>query len=262
MANETTSLFGSLPESQTNDGKIILHTDNGAERSSVALSELVGGGGGGGTGGNPYTKTTVTLGTAYRNGKSGYCEVEAWSDDTTYDLFDQDITISNNTYSIVTSLVGYEDRSNTSVWGEPQYGGDSNSYQVDTIKIKLPANTDFPMAVVEFDIGSSDNYEHTAKVKNIEVYIGETKLKRLYEHPYFDKVIVANGQNTNSIFFTDDITKPSPYSPYEGKVTTGSISKNYLDIYSGKLENSEGIKVQVNIFGNGFKVSVSDPAVV
>lgn len=41
MANETTSLFGSLPESQTNDGKIILHTDNGAERSSVALSELV-----------------------------------------------------------------------------------------------------------------------------------------------------------------------------------------------------------------------------
>lgn len=44
MANETTSLFGSLPESQTNDGKIILHTDNGAERSSVALSELVGGG--------------------------------------------------------------------------------------------------------------------------------------------------------------------------------------------------------------------------
>ena len=44
MANETTSLFGSLPESQTNDGKIILHTANGAERSSVALSELVGGG--------------------------------------------------------------------------------------------------------------------------------------------------------------------------------------------------------------------------
>jgi len=44
MANEITSLFGSLPESQTNDGKIILHTDNGAERSSVALSELVGGG--------------------------------------------------------------------------------------------------------------------------------------------------------------------------------------------------------------------------
>lgn len=44
MANEITSLFESLPESQTNDGKIILHTANGAERSSVALSELVGGG--------------------------------------------------------------------------------------------------------------------------------------------------------------------------------------------------------------------------
>ena len=70
MANETTSLFGSLPESQTNDGKIILHTNAGASQSTLTLSEIISESGGGAGGGNPYTKVTVAAGTAYRNGKT------------------------------------------------------------------------------------------------------------------------------------------------------------------------------------------------
>lgn len=263
MANETTSLFGSLPESQTNDGKIILHTDNGAERSSIALSELVGGGGGGGTGGNPYTKVTVTAGTAYRNGKTQWCRSENWGlDDYKTDAFDQDVTIENNTYSIVSGFIGYEDRSNTDIWGAPQYSTYGNAWQLDTLKIKLPANTEFPMAVVEFEVGSSDNYDNTASIENIEVYVGETKLTRLYDHPYFDKVVVASRQSNNAINFTEDVNKPTGSTLYVGSLTDGSLSKNHLNLYSGDLDNGKGIKVQVHIFGNGFRVQVSYPAYV
>lgn len=263
MANETTSLFGSLPESQTNDGKIILHTNAGASQSTLTLSEIISesGGGGGASGGNPYTKVTVTAGTAYRNGRTQWCRVEAWgADDYATDAFDQDVTIANNTYSIVSGFIGYEDRSDTDIWGVPQYSTYGNAYQLDTLKIKLPANTEFPMAVVEFEVGSSDNYEDTASLENIEVYVGTTKLTRLYDHPYFAKTVVASRQSDNSLMLNSDITQID--TMYKASLKGSSLSENHLDLYSGDIDNGHGIKVQVHIFGNGFRVQVSDPAYV
>ena len=41
MANETSTIFENLSASVSNDGKIILHDDNGATRSTSALSDII-----------------------------------------------------------------------------------------------------------------------------------------------------------------------------------------------------------------------------
>jgi hypothetical protein len=176
---------------------------------------------GGGGGGNPYTRVSVTPGAPYPNtdGRSSY----GW----TYD--DQDVVISNNTYSVLDTAVG---NGNGTDVGETAC--------VDMLNIKLPEGTDFPMAVVEFVV--SNNYGNG--VNNIRVFVGSSALTRMYEAPY-----ASNNLMTDSYKTLGYNTLDTQYDIIRG-ISDSNLS-SYNNAYLGAT------RVQVHIFGNCFKVMVN-----
>jgi len=185
----------------------------------------------GGGGGNPYTKVTVTPGSPYKNteGRS------AWG----YDFSDQDVNISNNTYSILSTQIG-----------------EGNGYDVgetvciDHFNIKLPAGTDFPMAVVEFKVSTT----YGAGVNKVKVFVGNTEIPELHEAPYSERVLVADNDTLGDLSFDElkDTTSAIPAYKY----LKGIHEENYKKYLPAYLDDN---LVQVHIFGSGFKVVVSKP---
>lgn len=214
-----------LPSAGTNEHRgDVLTVDN---TDQVVWAAPQGGGGGG----NPYTKVTVTPGTRYKNGKkSGYG----------FDLYDQDVSISNNTYSIVSSEVGY-----TSGTSYPDASG------IDVLKIKLPAGTEFPMAVVEFNVYHYvDNFECGA-VNDVEVYVGETKLTKILPHPYRKDTLV--GTDLDSDEGPVHVTEYGDYWHINGIHNSNKLFSKTAFVAT----DSANPIVQVNIFGNCFTLSTN-----
>ena len=212
------------PTSGASDGDVLTYNNGNVDWAPVQ--------GGGGGGGNPYNKVSVTPGERYKNGKtSGYG----------FELFDQDVSISNNTYSVVSSEVGY-----TGGTSYPDASG------IDILKIKLPANTDFPMAVVEFRVYHFVDAYECGAVNDVEVYVGDTKLTRIYPHPYRKDTLVGTDLDSD-----------------EGPVHETAYGQNYWHINgiwdSNKLFSKTAFVatdqgnpiVQVNIFGNCFSLSTN-----
>lgn len=221
-----------VPDPGTNEHRGHVLTVNNSD-DSIKWAAPQGSGGGG----NPYTKVSVTPGTSYPNGKLS---------EYNNNLFDQDVNISNNTYSVLSTEIGYD-----STKSYP------DSQAIDVFKIKLPANTDFPMAVVEFQLTTGEN----ASVNKVEVYVGDTKLTQVKDAPYNDDVAmveVDEGDNeyyihTKSI--TDATTAPQKiinlWQSYVARYRTAMVNDKNNDIY---------VKVQVHIFGSCYRVMTSHPA--
>lgn len=187
----------------------------------------------GGGGGNPYTKVSVTPGERYKNGKTS---------DYDWELYDQDVSITNNTYAVVSSPIGY-----TYTTGFPDGMG------IDVFKIKLPANTDFPMAVVEFTVYKDDNYNYGA-VNDVEVYVGNTKLTRLYSHPFRKDALIGRTLYSNK--GQEHITD---YGQNYWKIDEIQ-SSNTLFSKTAFVADADNIPiVQINIFGNCYTVSTNVP---
>lgn len=210
------------PGTETNRGKVLT-----VNSSDEVVWEAPGGGGGGG---NPYTKVSVTPGESYANGKKS---------DYGWNLYDQDVNISNNTYSVVSTEIGYD--------SSKEY---PDSRSIDVFKIKMPANIDFPMAVVEFQLKTGEN----ASVNKVEVYVGETKLTQVKDAPYRDDAIVGK-----SIDYDNEIVHHTEYG--NNYWTLGGIWNNNLaSAYTGIVNSSFDhiyVKVQVHIFGSCYRVMTS-----
>lgn len=216
----------SIDTQHANEGDVLTYHKNGSTDEVVWAAPS----GGGGGGGNPYTKVSVTPGTSYASGKVS---------DYGWNLFDQDVNIANNTYSVLSTEIGYDSSKEF-----------PDSKAIDVFKIKLPANTDFPMAVVEFQLKTGEN----ASVNSVEVYVGETKLTQVKDAPYRDDAIVGN-----SIDYDNEIVHHTEWG--NNYWTLGGIWKNNLaSAYTGIVNSSFDhiyVKVQVHIFGSCFRVMTS-----
>ena len=212
------------PTTNANAGDVLTYSDT----DDIVWSAPQGGGG------NSYTKSTVTADAPYDNGEKDYYDREQ---------HDQDITISNNTYSICSNAIGY---------GIPVWEGwdDAQGLTIFNLHIKLPANTEFPMAVVEFIVYRRGNDENGGCVNNIKVEVGNTQLTRIYSTPYNEYPLLAEDGDT---LYTDkDIYHETSYGQNYYKLE-GIWERNRTN----KTGILYGTKVQVNIFGNCFSVSVS-----
>lgn len=203
-----------------NDGDVLTIVSNG----DIGWAAPQGGGG------NPYTKVSVSPGTRYKNGKTSSF---GW------ELFDQDVSISNNTYSVINSEIGYVER--------PEQSSDATG--VDVLKIKLPANTEFPMAVVEFNVYHYVDNDQYGAVNDVEVYVGDTKLTKLLAHPYRKDTLVGRD------LYSDNQQKQG----YGGSWYIEEIwNSNTLFSKTAFVATEEGNPiVQVNIFGNCFTISTN-----
>ena len=210
------------PTSGASDGDVLTYNNGNVDWAPVQ-------GGGGGGGGNPYTKVSVTPGSRYKNGKTSSYG---------FNLFDQDVNINNNTYSVISTPIGWE---STEDWE------DANS--LDVLKIKLPANTDFPMAVVEFTVFPWESNYKTGAVNEVEVYIGDTKLTRLYPSPYRQDTLIGR----------DLYSDKQQRQGYGGDWFIEDIWSSNTLFYKTAFVASEDSTplVQINIFGNGFTVNTS-----
>lgn len=209
------------PTTRANDGDVLTYSDT----DGIVWSAPAGGGGG-----NPYTKVSVTPGTSYANGNVT---------DYGWNLFDQDVNIVNNTYSIVSEEIGYDSSKEF-----------PDSSAIDVFKIKMPANTDFPMAVVEFQLKIGQN----ASVNKVEVYVGETKLTQVKDAPYRDDAVIGK-----SIDYDNEIVHHTEFG--NNYWTLGGIwDRNIASAYTGIVNDSFNhiyVKVQVHIFGSCFRVMTS-----
>ena len=220
-----------IPDPTNNDGKVLTVEHNSVTNTDDVVWKDAGGGGGGG--GNPYTKVSVTPGARYKNGKTS---------DYGYELFDQDVSISNNTYSIVNTELGYAERPEMS----------SDSCNLDVLKIKLPANTEFPMAVVEFRLYHFEDMWEFGAVNDVEVYVGETKLTKLLSHPFRMDTLVGTD------LYSDG--KQEANGGY-GYYINGIWSSNTLAYRTAFVATEEVTPiVQVHIFGNCFTLSTNAEA--
>lgn len=228
--DSTHGLTVKLPVPDTtgaNEGDVLTVESNG-DIDWVAPS-------GGGGGGNPYTKVNVTPGDCYLNGeKSSY----------DFDLYDQDVTISNNTYSVLPSPIGYYPTVE-----EPEYRYQHN---LDNLVIKLPDDTAFPMAVVEFTVKDDDYYAYQGCVNNVKVKVGNTELTRMYSAPYNPNTLLLSGENNDEFEYWKLVTEENHGNPYYRIEQVMSANKG--------TENTafmHGTKVQVHIFGSCFNITVS-----
>lgn len=202
---------------------------------------------GGGGGGNPYTKTTVTPAESYDSGRSS-STAEGYPYDG-HPLYDQEVNIANNTYSILSTTIGYypEYYDEGHEWESEYYHPE---HALDTLIINLDANTEFPMAVVEFDVDSDSK----ASVNKIKVKVGNKILTRMYDAPHFEDFPVLDGNIIEFGNFEEHAaTQWTPKSWEIGNVYYYNKSSNYF-----ALTNSS--TVQVHIFGNCFRV-ISDGTV-
>jgi len=224
--------INTVPDVSSGNEGDVLTIDNG----SVAWVAPSGGGGGG----NPYTKVSVTPGDCYLNGQTS---------DYGYDLYDQDVTISNNTYSVLSSPIGwypewYDDPVEQEGW-HPKHN-------LDNLVIKLPDNTSFPMAVVEFTVQDSDDYSLQGCVNNVKVKVGNTELTRMYSAPYNPNALLLSGENNDEFEYWKLATEENHGNPYYRIERVMSANKG-TDISAFV----HGTKVQVQIFGSCFNVTMS-----
>ena len=218
-----------IPDPTNNDGKVLTVEHNSVTNTDDVVWKDAGGGGGGG--GNPYTKVSVAPGARYKNGITS---------DYGWELYDQDVTISNNTYSVVNTDIGYDSTADF-----------PDARNIDKLKIKLPANTDFPMAVVEFRI-SPYNDGYVGAVNDVEVYVGETKLTKLLSHPFRMDTLTGTRlysdekqqDNDGYGYYIDDIWASNTLAYRTAFVATEEVTPI----------------VQVNIFGNCFTLSTNAEA--
>ena len=189
--------------------------------------------GGGGSSGSPYTKVSVTPETPVFINKIT-SEYE--------DVYNQDININNNTYSVINSAVATLSGSGVCL---------------DKLNIKLPANTEFPMAVVEFELSIDTN----ATINDILVFVGNTQLKQMYSMPYIENIV--NGQQLTSKNGLVQGSRPIPGGGgtetfYAMGLDQGTSYNNYADKYTAYVAYVDGIvykpKIQVQIFGNCYTV--------
>lgn len=222
----------SIDTDTAEDGQILSYDDT---TKKVKWVDSEGGGGGGG--GNPYTKATVTPGDCYFNGKIS---------DSDFPLYDQDVTISNNTYSVLPSPIGwYPD------WTD-EHGDWHPAHNLDNLVIKLPSNTEFPMAVVEFTIQDNDNYSYWGCVNNVKVKVGETELTRMYSAPYNPNTLLLGGDYHDQFEYWKLVTVPNEGNPY---YRIEEIHNEYRGADISAFVH--GTKVQVHIFGSCFNITVS-----
>jgi hypothetical protein len=220
-----------IPDPTNNDGKVLTVEHNTLTNTDDVVWKDAGGGGGGG--GNPYTKVSVTPGARYKNGTRS---------DYGFDLFDQDVNISNNTYSVVNTEIGYDSSAES-----------PDARTIDKFKIKLPANTDFPMAVVEFRVYHYEDMFEFGAVNDVEVYVGETKLTKLLQHPF--RMDTLTGTN----LYSDE--KQAGEGGYSGYYINGIWSSNTLSYRTAFVATEEVTPiVQVHIFGNCFTLSTNAEA--
>ena len=219
----------SIDTQHANEGDVLTYHKNGSTDEVVWTAP------GGGGGGNPYTKVNVTPGDCYLNGKTSSSDMP---------LYDQDVTISNNTYSILTSPIGYYP-----VVEEPEY---RNAHNLDNLVIKLPNNTEFPMAVVEFTVQDSDDYYQQGCVNNVKVKIGETELTRMYSAPYNPNTLLLGGAHHDQFEYWKLVTEPNQGNPYY-RIEEIHNAYRGADITAF----THGTKVQVQIFGSCFNVIIS-----
>lgn len=218
------------------NGLYIAHTSNDKGKFLTVSddNEITWGtpsGGGGGGGGNPYTKVSVTPGEAYYNGtKSAY----------DYGMYDQDVTIANNSYSIVDTDIGYDAYRPSSA--ENPYPGKG----IDNFNIKLPNGTEFPMAVVEFELINT----YSASVNNVNVFVGNTKLTRMYDAPHYANIVMADDNDGVDYQSTGD---HSNYYTMQG-IYPDNLSANY-GAFVVKNDSNPKIKVQVHIFGSCYRIT-------
>ena len=206
-----------------NDGDVLTIDDHAA--GSLTWKTPSGGGGG-----SPYTKATATAGACTPSGKQ-----------TSYgfDMYNQPVSINNNTYTIV-SNVGY---------GYNPSWSENTGLPIDNLIITLP-QSDFPMAVVEFIIANNGS------VVNVQVNNGLTALTRLYATPYLNPVLPSYVDNTTGDGYLKSDTDVQHYHDDYNDYYHYDIKR--WDIGSGKPAMLSGYKVQVNIFGGGFTVLTSD----
>lgn len=190
-----------------------------------------------GGGGNPYTKVSVTPGARYENGKTS---------EYYYNLFDQDVDIVNNTYSILSTPIGYE---------QSEY---PNSENVDVFKIKLPANTEFPLAIVEFNI--EHGHEHDGAVNDIKVYVGSTELTRIYDTPYNQNTVIADSDGDirfSNASYPNGIKKAAIGDAWIMPAINDSNMIKTNTAFVTDWRNDTNVTCQVHIFGNCFSVKTS-----
>ena len=218
---------GVPPTTSAQNGEVLTYTNGGIDWAPVQ--------GGGGGGGNPYTKVSVAPGTRYKNGKtSSYY----------FELYDQDVNISNNTYAVVNTPLGFD--------GSASF---PDAKGLDVLKIKLPADTAFPMAVVEFTVYQNTSSYDYGSVNDVEVYVGETKLTHLYSHPYNPDTVI--GKN---IYSDQGQTRENPYGSFVYYHTDGLWNSNLLFNATAFVANENHAPVvQVNIFGNCFTINTNTP---
>ena len=179
---------------------------------------------GGGGGGNPYTKTTVTPGDPYADGQ------DPWE----MALYSQDLEITNNTYSIASKPLGLD-------------SNDSTRGLTNSVKIKLPANTEFPMAVVEFSM-----YDHESAFTNkVKVLVGTTELTQMYSAPYNDGILVSSESFTTADSYEIQLSASG---------NTYTAHENYT--LSKQKAIGGGTLVQVHIFGNCYRVETNKSTAV
>ena len=190
----------------------------------------------GGGGGNPYTKVTVTPGDCYLNGKIS---------DYSMPLYDQDVTISNNTYSILSGTIGYY----------PAQGEDEDyhpAHNLDNLVVKLPSDTVFPMAVVEFTVQDSDDVYQQGCVNNVKVKVGNTDLTRMYSAPYNPNTLLLGGNYHDQFEYWKLVTEQNAGNPY---YRIEQIHNQYRGADITAFVH--GTKVQVQIFGSCYNITMS-----
>jgi hypothetical protein len=220
----------SIDTKHANEGDVLTYHKNGS------TDEVVWAAPGGGCG-NPYTKATVTPGDCYLNGKIS---------DSDFPLYDQDVTISNNTYSVLSSPIGYYPD-----WTD-EHEEWHPAHNLDNLVIKLPNNTEFPMAVVEFTVQDSDDNYQQGCVNNVKVKIGETELTRMYSAPYNPNTLLLGGAYHDQFEYWKLVTEPNEGNPY---YRIEEIHNEYRG--ADKTAFAHGTKVQVQIFGSCFNVTIS-----
>jgi len=190
---------------------------------------------GGGGGGNPYTKTTLAASDATINGHhpSGGG-----------DFYDQTISINNNSYTLV---------SNVAYGMVEDYRGEltHDVVSVENFTINL-AQTDFPLAVVEFTLGEK------AAVVNIHVNNGSDPLTRMYSTPYVNALLPANVDDETGkaeLDFENNIQHASNYYYING-IYSSQLSQNRPSLVTPEYAD-EQTKVQIRIFGDTFTVLTS-----
>lgn len=232
---------------KVNDAGVSIDTDTAEDGQVLSYDDTtqkikwVNAGGGGG-GGNPYTKVNVTPAYPYADGGE---------DSYGNPSYQQDIVINNNTYDVSTIPLACYKEINEETGEEYSW---YTSRAVQCINIKLPAGTEFPMAVVEFAI-NDDTYSYT---NNLKVFVGNTELTKMFASPYNEGIILGSlyeDRDTHRKTVEIDLHKESDPTQSNPDYSWSAAYNNSLHSRNDVI--GSGVKAQVIIFGSCFRVLVN-----